>query len=63
MVRGLAERFPDYGVEGEVYVTAPGAEIDEDHPLVAAIDESHCRGLRRAARARRHALVLATRRR
>ena len=37
----LAERFPDYGVEGEVYVTAPGAEIEEDHPLVAAIDASH----------------------
>jgi len=41
MVRGLAERFPDFGVEGEVYVTAPGSEIAEDHPLVAAIDESH----------------------
>jgi acetylornithine deacetylase len=41
MVRGLAGRFPEYGVEGEVYVTAPGAEIAEDHPLVAAIDESH----------------------
>ncbi len=41
MVRGLAERFPDYGVEGEVYVTAPGAEIEESHPLVAAIDEAH----------------------
>ena len=41
LVRGLAERFPDYGIEGEVYVTAPGAEIAEDHPLVAAIDESH----------------------
>jgi acetylornithine deacetylase len=41
MVRGLRERFPDYDVEGEVYVTAPGAEIAEDHPLVAAIDESH----------------------
>jgi acetylornithine deacetylase/succinyl-diaminopimelate desuccinylase-like protein len=41
MVRGLAERFPEYGVEGDVYVTAPGAEIAEDHPLVAAIDESH----------------------
>jgi acetylornithine deacetylase/succinyl-diaminopimelate desuccinylase-like protein len=41
MVRGLAERFPEYGIEGEVYVTAPGAEIAEDHPLVAAIDESH----------------------
>jgi len=40
-VRGLAERFPDFGIEGEVYVTAPGSEIAEDHPLVAAIDESH----------------------
>ena len=41
MVRALAERFPDYGIEGEVYVTAPGAEIEEGHPLVAAVDESH----------------------
>jgi acetylornithine deacetylase/succinyl-diaminopimelate desuccinylase-like protein len=38
MVRGLAERFPEYGVEGEVYVTAPGAEIEEGHELVEAID-------------------------
>jgi acetylornithine deacetylase len=41
MVRGLARRFPEYGVEGEVYVSAPGAEIAEDHPLVAALDASH----------------------
>jgi acetylornithine deacetylase/succinyl-diaminopimelate desuccinylase-like protein len=41
MVRGLGERFPDYGVEGEVFVTAPGAEIDEAHELVAAIDSAH----------------------
>ena len=41
VVRGLADRFPDYGIEGEVYVTAPGAEIADDHPLVGAIDESH----------------------
>ena len=41
MVRGLAERFPDYGVEGEVFVTAPGAEIEEGHELVAAIDAAH----------------------
>jgi acetylornithine deacetylase/succinyl-diaminopimelate desuccinylase-like protein len=41
MVRGLRVRFPDYGIEGEVYVTAPGAEIEEDHPLVQAIDASH----------------------
>ena len=41
MVRGLAERFPTYGIEGEVYVTAPGAEIAEDHPLVGALDAAH----------------------
>jgi acetylornithine deacetylase len=41
MVRALAERFPEYGVEGEVFVTAPGAEIEEGHPLVAAIDAAH----------------------
>jgi len=29
------------GVEAEIYVTAPGSEIAEDHPLVAAIDASH----------------------
>jgi acetylornithine deacetylase len=40
-VRSLAERFPEYGVEGEVYVTAPGAEIEEAHELVAAIDGAH----------------------
>jgi acetylornithine deacetylase len=41
MVRGLAERFPEYGVEGEIFVTAPGAEIEEGHELVAAIDAAH----------------------
>jgi len=41
LVRDLDRRFPDYGIESDVYVTAPGSEIAEDHPLVAAIDESH----------------------
>src|SRR3954470_18648809 len=41
MVRELKRRFPDYGIEGKVYVTAPGAEIEEGHPLVAAIDACH----------------------
>jgi len=41
MVRGLRERFPDYGVEAEVFVTAPGSEIEEGHELVAAIDTAH----------------------
>ena len=29
------------GVEAEVYVTAPGAEIDADHPLVRTLEEAH----------------------
>jgi acetylornithine deacetylase/succinyl-diaminopimelate desuccinylase-like protein len=29
------------GVEAEVYVTAPGAELDAGHPLVAALGEAH----------------------
>jgi acetylornithine deacetylase len=29
------------GVDAEVYVTAPGAEIDEAHPLVGALGEAH----------------------
>jgi acetylornithine deacetylase/succinyl-diaminopimelate desuccinylase-like protein len=29
------------GVEAEVYVTAPGAIIDETHPLVGAVAEAH----------------------
>jgi acetylornithine deacetylase len=37
----LEQRFPDYGVEADVYVTAPGAEIAEDDPLVAAIEDAH----------------------
>ena len=41
LVRSLAERFPEYGIEGEVYVTAPGSAIEESHELVAAIDEAH----------------------
>jgi len=40
-VRSLAGRFPEWGIEGDVYVTAPGAEIDESHELVAAIDAAH----------------------
>ena len=29
------------GVEAEVCVTAPGAEIEESHPLVAALGDAH----------------------
>ena len=40
-VRALRSRFPEHGVESEIYVTAPGSEIAEDHPLVGAIDQAH----------------------
>jgi acetylornithine deacetylase/succinyl-diaminopimelate desuccinylase-like protein len=39
--RGLRERFPDHGVEWEVYVTVPGAEIEAAHPIVRAIERCH----------------------
>ena len=29
------------GVEAEIYVTAPGAQIDASHPLVAAVEAAH----------------------
>jgi acetylornithine deacetylase/succinyl-diaminopimelate desuccinylase-like protein len=41
LVRELRERFPDHGISSEVFVTAPGSEIAEDHPLLAAIDVGH----------------------
>jgi acetylornithine deacetylase len=41
LARDLGERHPDWGIDSEVYVTAPGAEIDERHPLVDAIDRGH----------------------
>jgi acetylornithine deacetylase len=40
-VRSLRERFPEHGIESEIYVTAPGSEIDESHPLIGAIDAGH----------------------
>ncbi len=43
LVRKLREEHPDYGIEYEVFVTAPGAEIDEGHPLITAIDGGHQR--------------------
>jgi acetylornithine deacetylase len=40
-VRELAERFPDHGIHAEVFLTQPGAVIDEAHELVRSLDESH----------------------
>lgn len=41
LVRRLRGKHPDCGIEYEVFVTAPGAEIDERHPLIKAIDAGH----------------------
>ena len=41
LIGDLRGRFPDYGIEWETYVSAPGAEIAEDHPLVQALDRGH----------------------
>jgi len=41
LVGELRARHPDYGIEYEVFVSAPGAEIDEGHPLIQAIDAGH----------------------
>jgi acetylornithine deacetylase/succinyl-diaminopimelate desuccinylase-like protein len=39
--RALAFARSLEGVEAEVYVTAPGAEIEEGHAVVRALDEAH----------------------
>jgi len=41
LVRDLRERHPEFGITSEVYVTAPGAQIEEGHPLIDAIDSCH----------------------
>jgi acetylornithine deacetylase/succinyl-diaminopimelate desuccinylase-like protein len=41
LVHDLRARFPEHGIDSEIYVTAPGAEIAEDHELIRALEESH----------------------
>jgi acetylornithine deacetylase/succinyl-diaminopimelate desuccinylase-like protein len=41
LVRDVRRRHPDWGIDSDVYLTAPGAEIEDDHPLVEAIDRGH----------------------
>lgn len=41
LVRSLRDELPDHGISGEVFVTAPGSEIDEGHPLVTAVTSGH----------------------
>ena len=41
LARELEAAHPDWEIDAEIYVTAPGAEIDEGHELVGAIDAAH----------------------
>jgi acetylornithine deacetylase/succinyl-diaminopimelate desuccinylase-like protein len=44
----LRQRYPDYGLEFETYVSVPGARISSEHPMVEAIERIHRRLLGRA---------------
>jgi acetylornithine deacetylase len=41
----LEKKHPDWGLEFETYVSVPGAQIKEDHPMIRAIDANHARVL------------------
>ena len=41
LARELEAAHPEWEIDAEIYVTAPGAEIDERHELVGAIDAAH----------------------
>jgi acetylornithine deacetylase/succinyl-diaminopimelate desuccinylase-like protein len=41
LARELAAEHPEWELDAEVYVTAPGAEIDGAHPLVGAVERAH----------------------
>jgi len=41
LARELEAAHPEWEIDAEIYVTAPGAEIDEGHELVGAIDAAH----------------------
>ena len=41
LVASLKGKHPDAGITSEVYVSVPGSEIAEDHPVIDAIDAGH----------------------
>lgn len=55
LVLALREKYPDYGVEYETFVSVPGAEISKNHELVKTIEACHQRVLGSAPK---HATVL-----
>jgi acetylornithine deacetylase/succinyl-diaminopimelate desuccinylase-like protein len=38
---GLEKQHPDWGLEFETYVSVPGAQINEEHEMIQAIDANH----------------------
>ena len=41
LVLDLRKKHPEYGLEQEIYVSVPGAEISKDHPLVKTVEACH----------------------
>jgi len=41
MFLGLKNKYPEYGLEFETYVSVPGASIEESHEMVQAIERNH----------------------
>jgi acetylornithine deacetylase len=41
LVLDLRKKHPGYGVEYEIFVSVPGAEIAKDHPLVKTVEACH----------------------
>ena len=41
LVAALTAKYPDAGITSEIYVSVPGSEIAEDHPVISAIDAGH----------------------
>ncbi len=38
---GLEKQHPDWGLEFETYVSVPGAQINQEHEMIQAIDANH----------------------
>jgi acetylornithine deacetylase/succinyl-diaminopimelate desuccinylase-like protein len=38
---GLEKQYPEWGLEFETYVSVPGAQINEEHEMIQAIDRNH----------------------
>jgi acetylornithine deacetylase/succinyl-diaminopimelate desuccinylase-like protein len=38
---GLEKQHPDWGLEFETYVSVPGAQINQEHEMIRAIDANH----------------------